>query len=214
MTEKFEFTGATQEFDGTVLRQIRALRELELSSINRGDLGGWLEHEDNLSHAGDCWVYPDAIVRGQARVEGHSRLHDQSVVEGNAVVRGFTLLHHNSTVKDNVVIEDTSLSGYTTIYGQARISCGQDGPQIIPGIAIDFDVRYALDYVVFGFSYAGYMLAVSQTGRVCLSGGYGYDHWAGSLGEFKRWAAEQFGDDPEIGQAAEFAELYLARRGL
>lgn len=214
MTKKFEFTGVTQEFDGTVLHQIRALRELELSEVKPGDVGGWLEHEGNLSHEGDCWVYPGAVVRGRARVEGDSRLHDQAVVEGNAVVRGFTLLHHDSTVKDDAVVEDASLSGYTTIYGHAHISCGEDGPQIIPGIAIDFDVRYGLDYVVFGFSYAGYLLAVSQTGRLCLAGGYGFDHWAGSLPEFKVWAAQQFGDDPEIGQAAEFAEFYLRGRGL
>jgi dUTPase len=28
----------------------------------QGEIGGWIENEDNLSHCGDCWVYGDAEV--------------------------------------------------------------------------------------------------------------------------------------------------------
>lgn len=212
MNRKFEFTGQTRDFDGTRLHQIRALRRLELSDIHPGDLGGWLEHEENLSHDGECWVYPEAIVCGQARVEGDSRLHDRAVVKGNATVRGFSLLHHDSRVTDHAVIEDTSLTGHTVIYGQARISCGEDGPQILPGIAIDFDVQYGLDYAVFGFSYGGHLLAVSQSGRLCLNGGYDREPWAGSLAGFREYAARN--EDAELQQAVKHAEVYLARPGL
>ena len=86
---------------------------------------------------------------------------------------------------------------------------GEDGPQILPSIAIDFDVHYGLDYVVFGFSYGGYQLAVSQTGRLCLSPTYSFGPWAGSLSEFKAWI-RQFEGDPELELAAQYAELYLA----
>ncbi|GAA5500283.1 hypothetical protein Dxin01_00003 [Deinococcus xinjiangensis] len=107
------------------------------------------------------------------------------------------------------ILTSVSLSAQTLIYGAAQISCGEDGPQILPSSAIDFDVHYGLDYVVFGFSYGGYQLAVSQTGRLCLSPTYSFGPWAGSLSEFKAWI-RQFEGEPELELAAQYAELYLA----
>ena len=63
---------------------------------------------------------------------------------------------------------------------------GEDGPQILPS-----------------------SLAVSQTGRLCLSPTYSFGPWAGSLSEFKAWI-RQFEGDPELELAAQYAELYLA----
>lgn len=40
----------------TVYR-IEALREF--GSIKKGELGGWIEKEANLSQCGTCWVYDD-----------------------------------------------------------------------------------------------------------------------------------------------------------
>ena len=74
--------------DRTVYR-IRALRDF--GDVRRGDLGGYVESEDNLSHFGQCWVYDaaqvygdDAVVRDNGRVRGCAWV--MGVVEGDAVV--------------------------------------------------------------------------------------------------------------------------------
>ena len=65
-SKKYEFTGVTKETWAGTLHQIRAIRDF--GNIEAGDIGGWIEKEENLSHDGDCWVYGDASVCGDAEV--------------------------------------------------------------------------------------------------------------------------------------------------
>lgn len=198
---KYEWTGQTREFEGHTLRQIRALRALELSGVEAGMVGGWLERETNLSHDGDCWVYPDACVFEHAVVEGDCRIADRAIVRGHAHLRDFILLDHDSQVTDNVVMENVCrLSGNTLIYGSAVIACGEDGPHILPGLQIDFDVSYGQQYVTFGTAYQGYLVAVSASGRICISGSSYGQRWAGSLAQLPDWKKQQLQDDPEVAQ--------------
>ena len=64
--KKFEFTGETKTtVNGIVLHRIKALVRIDLgysTIIEVGDLGGWLEKEDNLSYLGNAWVSGDAEV--------------------------------------------------------------------------------------------------------------------------------------------------------
>ena len=68
--KKFEFTGETKTislfFRTATLHRIRAVAEFGLVKI--GDLGGWIEKEENLSHEGKAWVCGDAEVCGDAKV--------------------------------------------------------------------------------------------------------------------------------------------------
>mgnify|MGYP001988461111 CR=1 FL=1 len=89
--QKYELTARSCEVDGRTLRQIRALRDV--AGVGRGDFGGWLESEDNLSQEGDCWVgdaarvYAEARVTGCAVVDGAARVVDRARVEGFACAR-------------------------------------------------------------------------------------------------------------------------------
>lgn len=67
MEKKYELTDEILEVGGRVLHRINALRNF--GNIKQGEIGGWIENEDNLSHCGDCWVYGDAEVYGNAEVE-------------------------------------------------------------------------------------------------------------------------------------------------
>lgn len=62
--KKYEFTGETKEWCGHTLHRIRAV--ISFAYIKAGEMGGWIETEDNLSHNGDAWVYGDAKVYGDA----------------------------------------------------------------------------------------------------------------------------------------------------
>lgn len=51
---------------GKTLYRIKAL--VQFGNVNAGDLGGWIEKEENLSQSGNAWVYGNARVYGNAEV--------------------------------------------------------------------------------------------------------------------------------------------------
>ena len=48
----------------------RVIALMAFSDVAAGDVGGYIEAEQNLAHTGDAWVYGDALVYGGARVYG------------------------------------------------------------------------------------------------------------------------------------------------
>ena len=80
--KKFEFTGETKTislfFRTATLHRIRAVAEFGLVKI--GDLGGWIEKEENLSHEGKAWVWGNAEVCGDAKVWGNAKVFSASHV--------------------------------------------------------------------------------------------------------------------------------------
>ena len=74
--KKFEFTGETTTislfFRTATLHRIRAVAEFGLVKV--GDLGGWIEKEENLSHEGKAWVCGNAKVWGNAEVCGNAEV--------------------------------------------------------------------------------------------------------------------------------------------
>ena len=64
MSKKFELTSNFKIFLGRKLFQIKAL--ISFGDVKEGDLGGYIEKEENLSHDGDAWVYGNAKVCGDA----------------------------------------------------------------------------------------------------------------------------------------------------
>ncbi len=71
--KKYKLTKNTKEYFGKTLYQIEAV--VSFGSIVKGELGGWIEKEENLSQVyGNAWVSGDAQVSGDARVSGKLRL--------------------------------------------------------------------------------------------------------------------------------------------
>lgn len=70
MTElkKYEFTGETLEYGGKTLRRIRAVRDF--GNVKSGELGGWIESEENLSHSGNARVFGNARVSSESEIKG------------------------------------------------------------------------------------------------------------------------------------------------
>ena len=62
--KKFELTTNTKMFLGRKLFQIKAL--VSFGDVEEGELGGFVEKEENLDHSGNAWVYGDAWVCGDA----------------------------------------------------------------------------------------------------------------------------------------------------
>lgn len=80
--KKYEFTGETKEINGITLHRIRAVRDF--GDVRAGDVGGWIEKEDNLSQKGNAWVYGDALVYGNALVYGDAQVYGNARVCGGA----------------------------------------------------------------------------------------------------------------------------------
>ena len=102
--KKFEFTGETKTislfFRTATLHRIRAIAEFGLVKI--GDLGGWIEKEENLSHEGKAWVWGNAEVCGDAEVFSASHV----LVIGTIGSRDdFTTFFRDKTVQSRSVIE-------------------------------------------------------------------------------------------------------------
>jgi len=80
--KKFEFTGETKTiqvaFRTVTLHRIRAI--VEFGVVRAGDIGGWLEKEENLSQEGKAWVWGNAKVWGDAKVWGNAEVFSVSHV--------------------------------------------------------------------------------------------------------------------------------------
>lgn len=58
--------------DGRTLYRIEALKDF--ADVCKGDKGGFVESENNLSQVYDCWVYGSAGVYGNAKVYGNAEV--------------------------------------------------------------------------------------------------------------------------------------------
>lgn len=71
--KKYEFTGETWRLGNVMLHRIKAVRDF--GDVEVGDLGGWIEQEENLSHEGNCWISGNAKVYDNAKVSGNAKVY-------------------------------------------------------------------------------------------------------------------------------------------
>ena len=106
----------TITFFGVQLFRIKAL--ISFSGIEKGEVGGYIASEKNLSQSGDAWVYGNARVSGDALVYGDARVYGNARVYGDALVSGNA---------DYIVFKNTWSSGryftYTKSNRKWRVGC-------------------------------------------------------------------------------------------
>lgn len=118
---------------GVTLYRIRYL--LDFADVKAGDLGGYLESEDNLRHEGDArvldtacafgysHVFGNAVVAGTAYVFGEAAVLGNAQVFGNACVSDWADVRGNARVYDNAQIAGgASVDDYARVYGDAVVS--------------------------------------------------------------------------------------------
>nr|DAM40359.1 MAG TPA: Putative transferase, nesg, ydcK, Structural Genomics.38A [Caudoviricetes sp.] len=84
--KKYELTTDTKMVLGRKLFRIKAL--VSFGNVKIGDLGGYIEKEENLSQEGNAWVSGNAEVSGNAKVSGNTWVSGNAEVSGNAKVSG------------------------------------------------------------------------------------------------------------------------------
>lgn len=128
---KYELTDKTFTVRGITLHRIRALQDFDfyvmsydpwsilavkrLIVVKKGELGGWIESEDNLSTEDKSWVADNAKVYGEAYVGG------SSYVSGNAIVNSKANVCGNSWVRDQALVSG-GLINLSVIKDKARVS--------------------------------------------------------------------------------------------
>ena len=137
--KKYEFTDETMVITNTLgdetiigetkeytLHRIKALKDF--GDVKKGDLGGFIEKESNLSQEENCWVYDDAKVYGKAEVGDDAKIKDSAEVyedavvfedawvSGEALVFGHTFVGGNAKIYDNAWV-----GGNAKVFGYAEI---------------------------------------------------------------------------------------------
>ena len=118
--------------NGHTVYRIEALKNF--SRVQKGDLGGWIEKEDNLSQRGNCWVYKEAavfqnahvtgnaIVSGHAKVFGHAMVTDNVIVCCHAQIFGCAILQNDVSVYDKAKIHgNAKISNNAQIYNNVDV---------------------------------------------------------------------------------------------
>lgn len=111
--------------NGSTIYRIKALKNF--GDVEAGDIGGFVESEDNLSHEGPCWIYGDAMVYHKAKVKD------------NAIVRDYVHAFNNARVMENAIVEGHArVSDDSTVFGNARVKDNSNvfGRGIVHGFAI------------------------------------------------------------------------------
>ena len=122
MERKYKLTKKSKIVLGIRVYQIEALKDFYL--IKKGDLGGWIEKESNLSHDGVCWIHDNACAIGSsivsccANMQGDSMLFDSAKLYGRANLLGNAKVSCNAKVYGSAFI-----CGNSKIYGLAEV-CG------------------------------------------------------------------------------------------
>lgn len=111
--------------NGSAIYRIKALKNF--GDVKAGDIGGFVESEENLSHEGPCWIYGDAMVYHKAKVKD------------NAIARDYVHMFNNARVMENAIVEGHArVSDDSTVFGNARVKDNANvfGRSVIHGFAI------------------------------------------------------------------------------
>ncbi len=173
MTKKYKLTDNTITHYDKTLHQIQALRSF--GNVAKGDLGGYVEKEGNLSHEGNAWVSGNAWVYGNAWVFGNADVSENACVYGNAGVYGNAEVFGNAWVYGNAevygnacvygnagvsgnaeVFGDADVYGNAEVYGNAwvfgdaRVSKGKCTEKIVNFIGLEFNITAYNDIIKVG----------------------------------------------------------------
>ena len=114
MKKKYILTNETLNHDGHILHRIQSVSTF--GNVAGGDLGGWVESEDNLSHDGLCWIADDAKVYDDANVCQNAKVGNKAIVFNQAKVYGDAWVGGEA-----IVFGGAKISGYAWVSGNARI---------------------------------------------------------------------------------------------
>ena len=152
MEKKYRLTDETIKFGGVELHRIEALRDF--CRVKKGDKGGFVQSEKNLSHDGDCWIFNNAKVYSNAKVSGSATVSQNAIVREEAIIRGLAIVRGSSIVRGLAIVRGSSIvEGHSIVSEEAVVS----GTSIVRGIStvlghasiFNAKIERSSDYIVF-----------------------------------------------------------------
>jgi len=209
MTKKYEITEDHIIFAGKVLHRIRATKDIIFAK--KGDKGGFIESERNLSQDGQCWIADDAkvfdnalvendaIVYQRATISDHATISDYARISGSAQVRDYARIVDVANVNGEAEIRDGVLvHGCAKVTDHARLfgECEVGGRGTIGGRVYinaharfvgDYNIRDYRDYLIVGpiGRMGNFLTVITRTGMTVIG------NFEGSLNELEREARER-----------------------
>ena len=114
------------KWNGRTLCRVQALKDF--GDVKKGDLGGYVESESNLSQTGNAWVYDNAKVYDDAQVIENAKIYSNAEVYGCARVSGNAQIADNAQVFDSAhvyefarVYNNACVYGNDTVYGETDV---------------------------------------------------------------------------------------------
>ena len=207
--KKYELTAEFIEKWGKKLFRIKAL--ISFGSVEAGELGGYVEKEDNLAQTGNAWVSGDARVYGDAWVYGNAWVSGDAWVYGNAWVSGDAEVYGDARVcGDAEVYGDARVYGDAEVYGDARV-CGDAWVSGDARVCGDAWVSGDADYLLIGrigsrFSFTTFFK--NKDKGITVSCGC----FLGTIAEFRAKVTDTHGNNKHAKMynlAADMAELQI-----
>ena len=198
--KKYELTTDSKVVFGKKVFRIKAL--ISFGNVAAGDLGGYVEKEENLSHDGNAWVYGDAkvcgnaLVCGNAVVYGNAEVYGDAVVYGNAKVRGNAVVCGNAVVRGNAVVcGNAKVCDSAVVRGNAKV-CDS---AVVCGNAVVYGNADYLCFKGLGSQNRNTTFFRCKDGHIHVSCGC----FSGNLDEFESKVKETHGE-------SKFAKEYLS----
>ena len=123
---------------GRKLYRIEALKDFGV--VKAGELGGYIESENNLSFDGEAWVcenaevFDDARICNNALISGNAIIYGNAIISNKATVGGNALIYGNALICDEACVYDKAyvygnvlvcnnaiIRGNAVVSGNARI---------------------------------------------------------------------------------------------
>lgn len=108
------------------LHRIQVLMDVN-THVKAGDLGGFVQSEENLTQDGECWVYDDAICGEEAIVNGNAGLHDGSMARGSAYISGSAQLFEQAMAEENSYMNAGELKDHARLAGDGMVCAAENG---------------------------------------------------------------------------------------
>lgn len=147
MNNKYELL-ADQSINmgGHTLFRIKA--KISFADVTAGDLGGYIEKEENLAVYGTAWVCGNACVFGNARVSGAARVNGAARIYDSACICDSARICSNACVSGNALVYGNALvSDFVWATGAARIF---DNASVLGNVWVDDNACIFGDASVLG----------------------------------------------------------------
>lgn len=97
MIKKFELSPEVEVKFGIHFHRIIALKSF--GNVKKGDIGGLIEKERNLSQfPGNAWIYDNARVSENAKIFENAWVYDGARIYGNAQIYGGTEVYGQTRI--------------------------------------------------------------------------------------------------------------------